>query len=192
MSLELFKNLKLSDQKLKETFANPKLTTKLTHILNVAVKNHPIDTHAFGPLLYTLASVSKDASDIHLQFITSAIVDSRISSNDQISAALDYFKHSNLTNVDEFLKNTDQFNAACGVGVVVTPEDITVRVKNVIDNAHDELVVKRYSMLGPLLLACRNNLRWANGLLVKVELEKQMLELLGPKDERDNPKKVWQ
>ena len=33
-------------------------------------------------------------------------------------------------------------------------------------------------------------MKWANALLVKQELEKQLLSVLGPKDERDNLKHV--
>ena len=45
-------------------------------------------------------------------------------------------------------------------------------------------------MLGPLLANLKSTLKWAAPLDVKDELDTQMLELLGPKDDRDNLKLV--
>jgi len=46
-------------------------------------------------------------------------------------------------------------------------------------------------LLGPLLAQAKQipDLRWANGVAVKEELEKQVVVLIGPKDERDMPVK---
>jgi glutaminyl-tRNA synthetase len=91
------------------------------------------------------------------------------------------------------------FNEACGVGifflfiilgVVISKEDIEKIVSETIASRKDELVEKRYQLLGPLLGSMKEKLRWANSLWVKEELDRQVLELLGPKDDRDDPKKV--
>ncbi|KAJ1553575.1 hypothetical protein HK096_007321 [Nowakowskiella sp. JEL0078] len=51
-----------------------------------------------------------------------------------------------------------------------------------------DLEEKRYSIQGQLLGNLRQELRWANSLAVKDELEKQIKERIGEKDERDDPK----
>jgi hypothetical protein len=76
------------------------------------------------------------------------------------------------------------------VGVVITKEDIQKIVSETIASRKDELLEKRYQLVGPLLGSMREKLRWANSLWVKEELDRQILELLGPKDDRDDPKKV--
>jgi glutaminyl-tRNA synthetase len=56
----------------------------------------------------------------------------------------------------------------------------------------DDLDKKRYQIVGMLLGQVKAALKWANPLQVKDELDRQMLEYLGPKDERDDPKAmVW-
>lgn len=80
------------------------------------------------------------------------------------------------------------FDAACGVNVVVTIEEIEQVVSNVLNECSADLESKRYQMLGLLLGKLKNHLRWANQMTVKQVLDKKMLEILGPKDERDDPK----
>jgi glutaminyl-tRNA synthetase len=82
----------------------------------------------------------------------------------------------------------DEFDEACGVGVVITPEQITAAVKEIMTKKKDDLDKKRYQVIGMLLGQVKAALKWANPLLVKEELDRQMLEYLGPKDERDDPK----
>lgn len=103
--------------------------------------------------------------------------------------------------------NIKEFNEYCGVGVVVTAEQIKQTVQAVIDENKNELVQKRYkfpigSLLGTfkekicaifLLIFCflaelRKRIKWADGKLVKTELDAQVLNLLGPKTEQDNVK----
>lgn len=52
----------------------------------------------------------------------------------------------------------------------------------------EQIEEKRYSLLGPLLGSIKASLKWANAQAVKEELDVQLLALLGPKDERDDPK----
>lgn len=74
------------------------------------------------------------------------------------------------------------------IGVVVTDQEIAEKIAELLKSKSKELETKRYTMLGVLLGMSRKILRWANSLNVKTELDKQMLEILGPKDERDGPK----
>lgn len=84
--------------------------------------------------------------------------------------------------------DSKMFDEACGVGVTVTSQQISDTVARLLSEKKDELLVKRHQMMGPLLLALRQDLRWANGLLLKEELDRQLLATLGPKE--DAAKKI--
>lgn len=63
----------------------------------------------------------------------------------------------------------------CGVGIVVTPEEIEKVVEKVIQQHREELLVKRYKFnVGLVLQQVRNELPWANGKSVKSEVDLQV------------------
>ena len=76
------------------------------------------------------------------------------------------------------------------LGVVVSQEEIQAAIKALLDSRKDELIEKRYTLVGQLLGALRGQLKWANAQMLKEELDKSVLALIGPKDDRDDPKKV--
>ncbi|CAG8437060.1 2263_t:CDS:2 [Funneliformis mosseae] len=181
----LFQSIGLSEQRAKDTAKNKKLAPTLqTTIVEAGVNETGCDK-SVGALLYTLAStITKDANS-HLSYIARAIIDKRLKSADQIAAAIKY-----VENAGEELVDTE-FDNACGVGIVITPEQITSAISTFLESKKDLLVKDRYKLLGSLLAQARQTpeLRWVNGADVKEELEKQVVALIGPKDERDMPKK---
>lgn len=86
------------------------------------------------------------------------------------AAAFEYFLSNPVNEVD--LK---KFNDHCGVGVVVTPEQIEEAVQEVINKHKSELQEKRYRFnTGPLMLEVRQKLKWADGKQVKNEVDVQV------------------
>ncbi|KAJ2642504.1 Glutaminyl-tRNA synthetase [Coemansia sp. RSA 1694] len=81
------------------------------------------------------------------------------------------------------------FDEACGVGVVVSDEEVAASVQGIIDSFKDSLLKERYRGLGKVLGVVKKlpELRWADSGKVKAEFDAQTLALLGPKDERDTP-----
>ena len=78
---------------------------------------------------------------------------------------------------------------ACGVGVVVTREDIAAEVAKAVEEATERLKEERYRMnTSPLLGKVIKALKWADPKLVKAELDLQVEGLLGPRTEEDNKK----
>lgn len=68
------------------------------------------------------------------------------------------------------------FNDFCGVGVVVTPEQVKAAVAEVINKNKDELVKSRYKFsFGNLMSELRTKIKWADGKLVKTELDSQVI-----------------
>ena len=88
-----------------------------------------------------------------------------------------------------------EFDVACGVGVVVEETFVAECVRGLL-MAQGALQEERYRMYAALIKLVKDDprLKWADGKVVKNKLDQTMLELLGPKDERDAPVKggkVW-
>ena len=79
------------------------------------------------------------------------------------------------------------FEGAAGVGVTVTANQIEAAVAAILDASRDQILEERYhTNAGVLLGRVREKLRWADGKLVKVELDRQMVEMLGERTAADN------
>ncbi|KAJ3034717.1 hypothetical protein HDV00_004763 [Rhizophlyctis rosea] len=175
----LFQTIGLSKTKAEETLKNKKLAPKLETVIREA---GPVqDASSAGPLLYKLASESTPKSAPHLGYIAKALVSGRLKTNEQLAAAIKFAE--NVEKIDDAA-----FDESCGVGVVITQEEIIRAVSELLGARKDELLEKRYQLLGSLLSTLRAELKWANSLAVKEELDKQLLATLGPKDERDSAK----
>lgn len=180
----------LNDQKVEETIKNEALTTLLLEIINhgkTFLKNGEASFEkTTGALLYQLAAKVKTQIRHRLNFLVEQTVNKNLNSEPQLTAALEYM----LSNPNEPF-DTKKFNEFCGVGVVVTPEQIKKAVEKVLSDHKAELVEKRYRVnQGVLMGELRTAIKWADGKLVKSELDAQILAILGPKTELDlNPPK---
>ncbi|KAI8094919.1 tRNA synthetases class I, catalytic domain-containing protein [Gilbertella persicaria] len=178
----LFVKIGLSEQKAKDTAKNKKLAPTLEKVIDEAQVRETGCNKDIGILLYSLATtVTKGAQD-HLSFMVKKIMNGDLKTTDQISAAIKFCEAG---------FKEDEFDAATGVGVVVTPEQISAAIAEYINANKDQIVANRYKTLGPTLANAKKMeaLRWAEGGKVKNEVEAQYLALLGPKDERDAPQK---
>nr|CAG4638260.1 EOG090X01EL [Cyclestheria hislopi] len=78
------------------------------------------------------------------------------------------------------------FEKSCGVGIIVSPEEIEQEIEKILKSHREELLEKRYRFnIGLLMSEARNVLKWADGKVVKSEMDLQILSLLGPKTEAD-------
>ncbi|GBC04481.1 hypothetical protein RclHR1_00570037 [Rhizophagus clarus] len=183
--VSLFQSIGLTEQRAKETAKNKKLAPTLqTTIAEAGISETGCDK-SIGALLYTLASTITKNANTHLSYIARAIVDKKLKTADQVAAAIKYAE-----NAGDKIVDTD-FDNACGVGVIVTQEQISNAISSFLESKKESLIEERYKLLGPLLAQARQipELKWANGVAVKEELEKQVVALIGPKDERDIPSK---
>ncbi|KAJ3077653.1 hypothetical protein HK102_005063 [Quaeritorhiza haematococci] len=178
----LFESIGLTPEKAKETAANKKIAPNLHLAIKEAGFMDGVDKTT-GALLYYLASTANKGAIPHIPYIAKAIGDKRLLNNDQVSAAIKFCQDVKGTTIDK-----KKFDHECGVGVVVTHEQMASTVKKAIESRKAELVEKRYQIVGALLGAVRQQLRWANALALKEEFDKQILATIGPKDERDDPK----
>uniref|UniRef100_A0AAY4DD00 Glutamine--tRNA ligase n=1 Tax=Denticeps clupeoides TaxID=299321 RepID=A0AAY4DD00_9TELE len=182
----LFASVGLSEQKAKETQKNEALSAALKDAITRAqmVSGSVAIDKAMGTLLYGMASRLRDPS--RLGFLTEYIAERRISTELQLSAALDFVKSHPQDPLDR-----STFESFCGVGAVVTPEQIEDAVEQVIKKYKKELLSDRYRFnMGLLMGEARTALKWADGKIIKNEVDMQVLHLLGPKTEADLEKKA--
>ncbi|OCT85866.1 glutamine--tRNA ligase [Xenopus laevis] len=183
-SLSLFTAIGLSEQKARETLKNESLSLVLREAIVQAQKTlgSSVDK-VTGTLLYNVATRLKDTK--RLGFLVEYIASKKISTDLQLNAALDYVKAHPLDPID-----TVHFEKECGVGVTVTPEQIEEAVEAVIQKFKAQLLAERYRFnMGLLMGDARNQLKWADGKIIKNEVDMQVLHLLGPKTEADLEKK---
>lgn len=179
--IQLFKTIGLSEQKAKETLKNAQVTKHLKSAISEASKHGTVNVEN-GTLLYHLASKIKAQIAEKVPFVAEYIVKKKLDSVQRVDAALNYL----LGNIKETV-DTKAFEEACGVGIVITPEQIEEAVEKLIKKHKEEIVEKRYRFnAGPLMQEVRNSLKWADGKCVKNEVDIQLLDLLGPKTEADS------
>ncbi|XP_035676746.1 glutamine--tRNA ligase-like isoform X1 [Branchiostoma floridae] len=183
-TLDLFVSVGLSEQKAKETIKNEVLTGELKNIINEARKHCSTIDKSMGVLLYGMATRLKSKG--RANFLTEYIATKKITTELQLQSALDFVKSHPVDPVD-----AAAFEEACGVGVVVTPEQIEDAVEEVINQYKQDLLQKRYHFnIGMLMGKARGKLKWADGKAIKNEIDMQILDLLGPKTDADKEKPV--
>uniref|UniRef100_A0A3P9PQM6 Glutamine--tRNA ligase n=1 Tax=Poecilia reticulata TaxID=8081 RepID=A0A3P9PQM6_POERE len=184
-TLTLFTSIGLSEQKAKETLKNEALSSALKEGIIQAQRVNGANgvDKAMGTLLYSMASRLKDNK--RLVFLSDCIAQRKICTELQLAAALDFVKSHPEDPISQ-----KEFDEACGVGVVITPEQIEDAVESVIKKHKEQLLMERYRFnMGLLMGEARSALKWADGKVIKNEVDVQVLHLLGPKTEADLEKK---
>ncbi|XP_051950388.1 glutamine--tRNA ligase-like [Xyrauchen texanus] len=184
-TVSLLMSIGLSEQKAKETLKNEVLSSTLKKAIEQArglLGSAGIDKTS-GTSLYSMVTRLKDVN--LLSFLTEYIVTRKLTTDLQLSVALDFVKSHPRDPVDR-----SEFEKACGVGVVVTSEQIENKVELIIKKYKDQLLAERYRFnMGILMGEARVALKWADGKMVKNEVDMQVLHHLGPKTEADLEKK---
>lgn len=170
-----------SESKAKETLKNANVTKNLTVALNEC-KGQAIPEGA-GTLLYHMASKIKSQIIHHVPFLVKYIVSLKLDTTVRVDAALAYLLKNGLQGTDV---NTAELDKHCGVGVVVTPEEIERHVEASIKRNKAALLEQRYRFnVFKVMQEVRDELPWADGKQVKNEVDVQIFDLLGEKTEAD-------
>eukprot|EP00123_Amoebidium_parasiticum_P016475 comp23445_c1_seq1/m.39113 comp23445_c1_seq1/g.39113 ORF comp23445_c1_seq1/g.39113 comp23445_c1_seq1/m.39113 type:complete len:787 (-) comp23445_c1_seq1:505-2865(-) len=178
-----------SESKIKETVKNEKLTQTIRDICAEAgITSSSKVSKGVSNLLYNIATRLPPKTKANRRpVLVKYVVDEKITTDTQLTAAFDFFKDEELTGGEQL--DTSAFDQACGVGVVVTPEQVKAAAAATIEAAKPKVVEDRYHYpLGSLLTSVRAQLKWADPRLVKEEVDAQVLALLGPKTEADTKK----
>ncbi|CAH1124908.1 unnamed protein product [Ceutorhynchus assimilis] len=177
-TIEALKKLGLSQQKAKETLKNAAVTKTLLSILD-QVKGVSC-SDGIGTLLYHLGTKIKPQIAHHLPLIVKQITTQKLDNTLRVDKAIE-FALSHINNID-----SNELEKYCGVGIIVTPEQVEKCVEQQMKIFKNELLEKRYRFnAGPLMQKVREELPWADGKAIKNEIDLQILDILGPKNEAD-------
>ncbi|KAH8106027.1 glutaminyl-tRNA synthetase [Cristinia sonorae] len=172
--VELFKSLGLTQAKAAEAAKNPKSAATLRDIIDkhgLADKN--IEEKQ-AVLLANLAVAGAKLADPERTFVVDAILDGRLKSTDQVSAAAKYLEANTLP-IDQA-----DFDKQCGVGFSITPTELAAQVSAYITSS----AASGWANLGAIIGGLKNSaeLRWANPLDVKNAVEAAFTDKFGAKE----------
>ncbi|XP_033163228.1 probable glutamine--tRNA ligase [Drosophila mauritiana] len=178
-----FQVLGMSEQKAKETLKNANVTKNLQ--LALAAAGGATLSDGTGMLIYHMATKLKPQTADHLPLLVRYIVEHKLDNTQRVDAALEYLLkcgQSLNANID-----VQALEKECGVGVVVTPEQIERTVQAKIKASYKEaLLEQRYHFNSfKILQDVRGDLKWADAKSVKAAIDVEIFDLLGPKTEAD-------
>lgn len=178
--IQQFVALGMSQQKANETLKNANVTKYLTATIQECRGTRIPD--GAGMLLYHMASKIKPQCANHLPTLVQLIVGKKLDTTVRIDVALDHLlAHGATGHID-----VGHLERVCGVGIVVTPEEIERQVTAVIATNKSDIVSQRYRYnVGRIMQEVRTALPWADGKHVKSEVEVQIFDLLGEKTAAD-------
>ena len=176
--------LGLSEQKAKETIKNAGLSKILSAAFESLEKQKKkVAEVPNGMLIYHCCSKIKTQSMAHLDLIVALIIANKLDTTLRVDYALEFVLNHGVTNANINVADLEKY---CGVGIVVTPEEIDKAVEEVLTKNKAEIVEQRYRFnVGKILQDVRGKLLWADGKAVKSEVDVQIFDLLGPKNETD-------
>uniref|UniRef100_A0A6P7H6X2 Probable glutamine--tRNA ligase n=1 Tax=Diabrotica virgifera virgifera TaxID=50390 RepID=A0A6P7H6X2_DIAVI len=167
-TIKALMSLGLSEQKAKETLKNTTVTSTLLKILH-EVRGVNI-SDGVGTLLYQLGTKIKPQISHHLPILVKYIASNKLDTTLRVDKAIEFA----LSHIKEL--NTNELETFCGVGVVITPEQIEKVVEKYIKDNKKDLLEKRYRFnTGPLMQKVRADLVWADGKAVKSEVDLQVI-----------------
>lgn len=122
-------------------------------------------------LIYHLATKIKPQVSAKLPFVCDYIAKGKLDSTLRVDSALEYL----LSNVNEVFVDVAAFEKVCGVGVIVSPEQVEQAVEKHMAKYKQELLEKRYRFgSGIIMQAVRVDLPWADGKAIKNEVDVQV------------------
>lgn len=184
--IEKLNKLGFEEPKINEIVKNKKVVNSLSSILELLNdgtttldKNQRTILHQLSTLLK-----GKGTDDIsNLNWLVNAILSNEIKNNLQLDCSLKYLS-SNKEHTES------DFKTESGIGINVTEQQVTDTVHNYIMSNKQEIESERYKCVPKLFATIKNlpELKWAEPRLFKPTIDKEILNLLGPKDERDTTK----
>ncbi|TFK55454.1 glutamine-tRNA ligase [Heliocybe sulcata] len=172
--ITLFKTIGLAQSKAAEAAKNAKSAA----ILKELIEKHNLTAKGLdekqGTLTAALAVQGSKLEQGQRSYALDAILDERLKSTDQVSAAVKYLDSHPLP-VDQ-----TEFDRECGVGYSITPEELYAKVTEYVSSS----AVSAWNNLGSAIgsLKGTSELRWANPLELKATVERAFVEKLGPKE----------
>ncbi|KAG8704127.1 hypothetical protein FRC09_003748, partial [Ceratobasidium sp. 395] len=171
--ISLFQSIGLSS-----TRATEAARSKSAPALKETIQTHSLDTKNLDEKqalsIQSVVTQGAKLGPAEKSYAIGAIVDRKIKSPEQLSAALKYLSTHPAP------VNDAEFNKECGVGIELTPGDIAARVTEYMTSK----VPASWSAFGGAVGDLKSTeLRWANPLDVKNAVEKAFTDVFGTKEE---------
>ncbi|KAG8883463.1 hypothetical protein FRB97_006591 [Tulasnella sp. 331] len=175
-----FQTIGLSPSKATDAARNPKNAALLKDLIVTNSLHATSLDEKRASLIATFAIQAGSLGENERTYVVKAIVDGRLKSVDQVSAATKYLE-SHASPIDEA-----SFNETCGVGVNLSIEEVSTRVKTYFDGQN----VDSWAGLMTFINSAKATpeLRWASPLEVKTATERLFTEKFGPKETGGKPK----
>ncbi|XP_042000609.1 glutamine--tRNA ligase, cytoplasmic-like [Salvia splendens] len=184
-TLDLFLKIGLDERTAKNTVANNKVTANLTAVIHEAAVTDGCD-RTVGNLLYTVATKFPTNALVHRPTLLKYITSLKIKIPAQLEAAFLFLAALASDNL-----KIDEFEAACGVGVEVSEEDIEKSVDEIFEENKTVILEQRYrTNVGELFAHVRKKQPWADPKVVKKIIDTNLYNLLGERTATDNEKPV--
>ncbi|KAG6410353.1 hypothetical protein SASPL_128411 [Salvia splendens] len=190
-TLDLFLKIGLDERTAKNTVANNKVTANLTAVIHEAAVTDGCD-RTVGNLLYTVATKFPTNALVHRPTLLKYITSLKIKIPAQLEAAFLFLAALASDNL-----KIDEFEAACGVGVEVSEEDIEKSVDEIFEENKTVILEQRYRTngcyiitVGELFAHVRKKQPWADPKVVKKIIDTNLYNLLGERTATDNEKPV--
>ncbi|EFA83742.1 glutamine-tRNA ligase [Heterostelium album PN500] len=178
--VEKFKKIGLDATKAKEAASNANLSTSLQEVMKEAETVDGCDKDV-GQLLY-LISIKYPANALKHRATLAKFIAAKTVTSINVTQSMDYLRKVAGQELD-----LADFTASCGVGVVITREQVRDAVAAYVAERLDDLKQSRYRYnMGVYLAQVRERLKWADAKDIKEEMDAKVLEVLGPKTEADN------
>ena len=182
---ELFTRCNMEAKTMKSAIKSKKIGPKFISVAKAAGVHDTGCERSITNLLYMVATKLKTTHEAFTTQIAQAITSKRLDSNQRLTEALKLVHNTNPSTT-----LTDQeIDVACGVGLDISEEELIKLVTEQVDHIKTELLEKRYTyQIGGLQRVCTTcdpRMKWANGKLIRDNLMRLQLELLGPKTEAD-------
>ncbi|KAK8970420.1 hypothetical protein KSP40_PGU009045 [Platanthera guangdongensis] len=181
--LDLFLSIGLDKRTSENAVVNPKVTLNLTTVIKEACV---VDgcSKAVGNLLYTVATKFPGNALKHRPTLLEYIVSSKIKTPAQLDAAFSFFMK-----VGPEGYQLKELEAACGVGVEVSLEEVQAAVTAVLEENMDAILEQRYHInVGNLCGQVRKGQPWADAKTVKEVIDEKLRAILGERTADDDIK----
>ncbi|GAA5851655.1 hypothetical protein JCM8547_001163 [Rhodosporidiobolus lusitaniae] len=172
-----FKQCGLSDQRASETARSKTAPAARSLFEEANIPAAPLEDKQ-SALVLQVAKDGQALSDEARIYIVEAVKDGRLAKNDQV------FMGAAVPPVD-----AEAFDAACGVGFLITPEELDARIRTYVEQNNAEVSKTGWGGFGKTtgLMKTTDALRWVAPLDLKAAAEKVFESVFGS---REDAKKV--
>ena len=176
---EKLKALNISEKTIGEITKKKKLQERLKFVIDES----KLDTACkeVGQMLVLVAEKLNPTYNHRLPLLLKYVISKEIPTSHQLDVAVDYLKSMGESPITD-----EEFKAKVGIGLNITEDDIKKEVKEAIESKKEQIVKERYNYPSmDILYLIKAKYAFIDSKLAKKIIDEQIVELLGPKNEKE-------